>query len=104
DTAARRQDHHTESVKDTDVTGLVDGVDHRMRAFDVDRDLCVRRDIPAFELKQETADGHRAVHRYRIFPDGLSTVGPERPCGGRRKNTRRCRLGVRRGPLTKGGW
>ncbi len=89
DLSARRQDHHHESLEHTHVAGWVDRVDDRSGTLNVHRDPGVRWDVDALELKQEPADGHRAVHRNRIPPQRFAAVGFQRSSRGGGEHTGR---------------
>ena len=79
DAAVRSQDHHAESVEHADVAGVIDRLDHGVWALDVNGDLGVRRDVDALELKQKSAHCHGAFDSGGAFPDGLPSIGFERP-------------------------
>ena len=51
DLATGRHDHHAETVENPGVTGVVNRIDHGVRATNVNGDLCVRRDAGPLQLK-----------------------------------------------------
>src|SRR6266852_1115209 len=79
DPATRRQDHHAETVENTDITGFVHRCDDGAGALNINGDPRVRRDVDALELKQESPHGHGAIHRGRSSPDRFSAVGLQCP-------------------------
>src|SRR5260370_30486767 len=76
---AGRQDHNTEAIENAGIAGFVDRLDDGVGTLDIDRDPGVWRDVDPLRLKQETPDGHGALHRDGIFPNRLAAVGLQRP-------------------------
>ena len=83
DGAAWRQNLHGEAIENTGITGCVDRIDDGVGTLNIHGDLCVRRDVDPFQLKQETTDRNRALHRGGISPDRLPAVGFQRASGRR---------------------